>query len=134
YRARLWDELESIGKSTRFPERYRKQELLARSALVAAPAWDNRLDSVVYIGKQATTFRMKKGTIYFYKCRIKNLDEWFLAVSGLQPENAAQVGSSMALLEVADKPLNYKESVVLQQEKLLRKARYKSRMRAMYED
>lgn len=134
YRARLWDELESIGQSARFPERYRKQELLARSLLMAAPAWDNRLDSIVFLSKQATTFRLKKGTIYFYKCRIKNLDEWFLAVSGLQPENVSQVRGSVALLEVADKPMDSKESVASQQEKLLRKARYKSKMRAMYED
>lgn len=134
YRAKLWDELAEIGYSSRFPERYKKQELMARSALMASPAWDNRLDSVVYLGKQATAFRLKKGTVYFYKCRIKNVDEWFLAVSGLQPENPSEVRSAVALLQVADKPMDAKEPLELQQEKLLRKAQYRSRSRMQYEE
>ncbi len=43
YRARLWDALESIGQSERFPKRYRKQEMLARSELMASMDWGNRL-------------------------------------------------------------------------------------------
>ncbi|MGE7774504.1 TraB/GumN family protein [Chitinophaga sp. NPDC101104] len=134
YRAKLLEELENIGQAARFPERYRKQELLARSALMATPAWDSRLDSVVYVGKQSTTFRLKKGTVYFYKCRIRNVDEWFLAVSGLQPEKESDVWSEMDLLHVNDKPMDPKIPVAEQQDRLMRKARYKARVRAQLEE
>lgn len=134
YRARLWDALEEIRQLERFPKKYRQQELLARSELMAAMDWGNRLDSVVYLGKQATTFRLKKGVAHFYKCRVKGTNEWVLAVSGLQPERPADVGTVIPLLEMADKPMDEGSSVAAQQEKLLRRARYKSRTRMQYEE
>lgn len=134
YRTELWEELEKIDQSARFPERYRRQELLSRSVLMTAPAWANRIDSVVYIGKQATTYRLKKGVVYFYKCRIRNQeDTWHLAVSGLQPEDPKKMTTKLGLVEVSLEPMDVKAPIATQQEKLLRKARYRNRERPVYE-
>ncbi len=62
------------------------------------------------------------------------MNEWVLAVSGLQPANPSDVRTTIPLLEVADSMYDNKTPLVQQQEKLLRKARYKTKGRAQYEE
>ncbi|MES2849520.1 MAG: TraB/GumN family protein [Bacteroidota bacterium] len=103
-RGKLFAELEEIKKLDKFPAKYKTQADMARSYLLMDKNF-NKVDSVVLIGKQPAAYKHKKGTVYFFKYRVKKDDDWKIGISGLQPENENEVSSNDDLCSMTDKKL-----------------------------
>ncbi len=103
-RGKLYKELVRIKKEALFPARYKTQADLARSYLVADKSY-NKIDSVVLISKQPGVYKNEKGTVYFFKYRVKKEDEWKIGISGLQPEKEKELSSNNYLTSMTDKKL-----------------------------
>ncbi|MEP7109829.1 MAG: TraB/GumN family protein, partial [Ferruginibacter sp.] len=104
WRGNLFSRLEQIKKLNKFPARYRTQLDMARSYLVADKDY-NKVDSIVFAGKQRSAYNGKKGFVYFFKYRVKKEDEWKIGMSGLQPENSHEISSDCNLAVMTDKKL-----------------------------
>jgi hypothetical protein len=104
YRGKLFTALEDIKRLDKFPVAFKTQIDLARSYLVEDKGL-NKIDSIVPVGKQPAAYYNKKGTVYFFKYRIKKDDEWKIGISGLQPENEKEVSSDDKLASMTDKKL-----------------------------
>ena len=120
YRGRLYSRLEKAKRLDKFPAQYKNQIDLARSYLVEDKDLD-KIDSVVFLKKQLTAYPGKKGTVYFFKYRIKKEGDWKIGISGLQPENEKEVSSDDALTTMTDKKLKPDEPIDDQLQKQLRK-------------
>jgi hypothetical protein len=103
-RGRLYDELDAIKRLDRFPLKYKTQVDMARSLLLMDKSFD-KVDSVILVGKQITSYETKKGVVYFFKYRVKKDDDWKIGISGLQPENESEVNSDNNLSTMTDKKL-----------------------------
>ena len=100
--------------------KYKHQLDMARSLLLDDRGYD-KVDSVVFIKKQVTGYRDKKGVVYFFKYRVKKEDDWKIGISGLQPEDETAVGSDDHLTSMTDKKLKEDEPMDEQLQKLLKK-------------
>lgn len=127
YRVLLWQSLNDIHRLDKFPASWKKQEAVAKSVLYSNIPYNTKLDTMVMLGKQHTVHRFKKGTVYLYKYKQKEDDEWYLALSGLQPDDEKQSSANQALTEFTniiyqtDKPLGEQFT------KVLRLVKYKNR-------
>ncbi|MEO6731482.1 MAG: TraB/GumN family protein [Ferruginibacter sp.] len=104
WRGHLYSRLEKINKVNKFPLRYKTQLDMAKSYLVADKDY-NKIDSIVFIGKQQEVYNGEKGFVYFFKYRIKKGDEWKIGISGLQPEKVEEVSSDNRFAVMTDKKL-----------------------------
>lgn len=129
YRVALWEALEEIQRLDKFPKAYKKQESIARSVLYGMVDYNTKIDSVVLLGKQHTTHRFKKGTVYLYKYKQKEEDAWYLGISGLQPEDEKQSSSNESLTQLTDIRYDADKSVPEQFIKVIRQVKYKNRYR-----
>lgn len=129
YRVTLWEALQEIGQPDKFPKAYKKQESIARSILYNEVEYNTKLDSVVLIGKQHTTHRFKKGTVYLYKYKQKEEDAWYLGISGLQPEDEKQSSGNGSLTQLTDIRFDAARPVPEQFIKVIRQVKYKNRYR-----
>jgi hypothetical protein len=87
YRYELFTDLRKIKQSGKFPELYNNHLDLGRSALLDKKSY-GKPDSVVYLDRLKTSYKGKKGFIYFYKVKSKKDDlTWKLATVGLVPED-----------------------------------------------
>ena len=120
FRGRLYTRLEKAKRLDKFPAQYKNQLDLARSYLVEDKDYD-KIDSVVFLRKQYAAYPGKKGTVYFFKYRIKKEGDWKIGISGLQPENEKEVSSDDALSTMTDKKLKPEEPMDDQLQKQLRK-------------
>ena len=120
FRGRLYSRLEKAKRLDKFPAQYKNQLDLARSYLVEDKDYD-KIDSIVFLKKQQATYPGKRGTVYFFKYRIKKEGDWKIGLSGLQPENEKEVSSDDALSTMTDKKLRLDESMDDQLQKQLRK-------------
>ena len=120
YRAKLFAKLEKVKRVDKFPLKYKHQLDMARSLLLDDRGYD-KVDSVVFIKKQVTGYRDKKGVVYFFKYRVKKEDDWKTGISGLQPEDETAVGSDDHLTSMTDKKLKEDEPMDEQLQKLLKK-------------
>jgi hypothetical protein len=93
---------------------------MARSLLVGENEYD-KLDSLVFIAKQVTGFKGKKGWVYFFKYRVKKDDDWKIGISGLQPLNEKEVSSDDDLVTMTDKKLKKDEPQEEQLQKQLKR-------------
>ena len=121
YRGPLYTALDSIHHTEKFPVQYKTQLKLARSYL-----FDDykKVDSVVYLSKQTASLDDKKGTVYFFKYRLKKDDDWKIGISGLQPKDLKKVSSNTSLTEMTDKNLKEDEPVNSQLQEQLKKILY----------
>jgi hypothetical protein len=103
-RGKLYAALEDAKQLNKFPAKYKTQEDMARSFLLMDKSFD-KVDSVVLMGKQKTAYKNKKGTVYFFKYRVKKDDDWKIGISGLQPENETEVNGDDKLSSMTDKKL-----------------------------
>jgi len=103
-RGKLYSELVKIKKEELFPVRYKTQADLARSYLVTDKNYSN-VDSVVFVSRQPAAYKSEKGTVYFFKYRVKKEDDWKIGISGLQPEKETALSSSNDLTAMTDKKL-----------------------------
>jgi len=108
YRSRLYVKLERIKRLDKFPEKYKNQPDIARSFLVTSKNY-SKLDSVVLIKKQASSYLNKKGVVYLFKYRVKKEDDWKMGISGLQPENEKEIFTDSRLTSMTEKKLKKDE-------------------------
>lgn len=104
FRGKLFSALEEIKQLDKFPAKYKTQVDLARSYLVMDKGY-SKIDSIALMGKQAAGYYAKKGTVYFFKYRVKKDDDWKIGISGLQPENESEVSSNDKLSTMTEKKL-----------------------------
>lgn len=119
-RGKLFTALEKIKRLDKFPATCKTQVDLARSFLVADKGL-NKLDSIALVSKQPAAYDNKKGTVYFFKYRVKKEDDWKIGISGLQPENEKEVSSDDKLSSMTDKKLKDDKSEQEQFEEQLKK-------------
>jgi uncharacterized protein YbaP (TraB family) len=87
YRYDLYSDLKEMKKLDKFPAMYNNHLDLGKSALLSEKSYD-KPDSLVYADRISTTYKGKKGYIYFFNYKMKKDDlNWKLAVVGLVPEN-----------------------------------------------
>ena len=103
-RGNLFTKLEKINRLDKFPLKYKTQLDIARSYLLTDKNYA-KIDSVVFISKQIAAYSEKRGTVYFFKYRIKKEDDWKMGISGLQPENMKEVNSNDKLCFMTDKKI-----------------------------
>ena len=85
YRFRLYTDLKDMQQLEKFPAKYNNHIELGESALASRASY-NRPDTIAYIDRLATTFKGKKGFVYFFKYKNKKEDvSWKLATVGLVP-------------------------------------------------
>ena len=119
-RGSLFTKLENIKRLDKFPEKYKTQLDVARSFLLAKKKYPS-IDSIVFILKQPAAYNEKKGTVYFFKYRIKREDDWKIGISGLQPENIHLISSNDKLCFMTDKKIKEDQPTIEQfQEQLKR--------------
>lgn len=122
-RGRLYNELEEIKRLDKFPSKYKNQVDMARSYLLMEKSF-NKIDSVVLVGKQPAAYNNKKGTVYFFKYRVKKDDDWKIGISGLQPENENEVNGDNKLSTMTDKKLKEEKPADEQYQEQLKKILY----------
>jgi hypothetical protein len=104
YRSMLLRKLEDIHHAGLFPEKYKKQDLIARSLLL------NGSEKTVFSeikpeGKTLVNVKGKQGYVYFFKYKIQKDDDWQIAVSGPQPENLKLVNTDNTLTSLTNEKL-----------------------------
>jgi hypothetical protein len=119
-RGLLFEKMERINRLDKFPLQYKTQLAMARSFLVADKNYAS-LDSIVFVAKQTTVYDKKRGTVYFFKYRVKKQDDWKIAISGLQPENIKEVNSNDKLSFMTDKKIKEDTPVMEQFQEQLKK-------------
>ncbi|MDJ1484074.1 TraB/GumN family protein [Cytophagaceae bacterium YF14B1] len=120
YRALLYTKLQSINRLDKFPKRYASQELIARSLLYQQRGYNTTTDTLVFINKQVTGYSLKKGYVYFYKYKKSENDEWYIAISGLQPLNEKQIDTEASLVRMTEKKIRKGKPLTEQFAKALR--------------
>jgi len=133
YRSKLYSELDGIDKLNKFPAKYKNQLDIARSNLLSERSYA-KADSIVFISKQPATAYKEKGTVYFFKYRIKKDDDWKIGISGLQPENPDSVSTDewQSLTTMTDKKLKEDEPIDEQLQKQLKKVLFASHNSGRY--
>jgi uncharacterized protein YbaP (TraB family) len=87
YRYELYADLKEMKKTEKFPAMYNNHLDLGKSSLLRLKSGD-KPDSLVYADRISTTYKGKKGYLYFFNYKMKKDDlNWKLAVVGLVPEN-----------------------------------------------
>lgn len=119
-RGSLYKELSAIKKLQFFPAKYKDQQDLARSFLLADKNYD-KIDSIVFIDKQYAGFEHRRGTVYFFKYRVKKDDDWKIGISGLQPVDSTEVSGDSRLANMTDKKLKTDKPVNEQLQEQLKK-------------
>lgn len=108
YRSRLYVKLEKIKQLDKFPAKYKNQEDIARSFLVTSKNY-SKLDSVVFIKKQAAAYLDKKGMVYLFKYKVKKDDDWKMGISGLQPSDEKEIYTDSKLTSMTERKLKKDE-------------------------
>jgi len=103
-RSPLYQGLTAIGRINRFPRRYRTQEDIARSLLVAGHG-ANEFAEIRLIDKQPTQYKETKGWVYFFKYKINKDDDWQLGFSGIQPLDRKEMSTDNSLVLLTGKKL-----------------------------
>jgi uncharacterized protein YbaP (TraB family) len=119
-RARLYGLLEEAKQLDKFPAKYRNQPDMARACLLRG-RYEDKIDSVVLLGKQTARGSDSSGTVYFFKYRIKKEDDWKIAMSGLQPTDSTKINTDNQLVSMSDKKLKEDEPLQEQFDKILKK-------------
>ena len=104
-RGLFYQGLTDIGAQDRFPRKYRSQESMARSLLVASHGTDD-FAAIDLVDKQAAQFKQTKGTVYFFKYKINKEDPWMLGLSGIQPADHNNVSTDAALVVLTGKKIH----------------------------
>ncbi len=120
YRGTLYTGLEKAKRPDQFPAKYKNQADLARSYLMADKDYD-KVDSIIFLKKQPAAYLDKKGTVYFFKYRVKKEDDWKIGISGLQPEDENKVSSDDKLVSMTDVKIKADEPLDDQLRKQLKK-------------
>ncbi len=128
WRAKLYKSLKSINKLNRFSAKYNNQVDIARSVLITDKK--NGVDSIALLTKYFTTYKSKKGWVYFFKYRLKKGDDWKIGISGLQPENIKLVSIDDKFALMTDKKLKEGKLQAPQLQEQLKKLQFTFRKSA----
>ncbi|HEV2481943.1 MAG TPA: TraB/GumN family protein [Puia sp.] len=104
-RATLFQGLTDIGQQDKFPKKYRTQEHIARSLLVAGHGNDD-FAAIELVAKEPTQFKQTKGIVYFFRYKITKDDPWMLGLSGIQPEDHKDISTEPSLVVVTGKKIH----------------------------
>ena len=89
YRSELYEDLEKMKKTDRFPRQFKNQPAITKSLLTKTLTNYDKIDTIIYLDKLPVLYEHKKGYVYFYKYkRMRDDVAWQLASVGLQPEKA----------------------------------------------
>lgn len=126
YRSRLYEDLKLANHLAKFPEAFKNQKDIARSILKTQFGAYEKMDSLVFIGKQPATYKDRKGFVYFYKYRRMRDDvSWYLASVGMQPENMKEIDTeSNEFTMKNDRKLEQNKSEQEQVKKMLKEILY----------
>ncbi|RAJ02476.1 uncharacterized protein YbaP (TraB family) [Chitinophaga skermanii] len=128
YRMELYRALKGIGRVDKMPAKYTKQDEIALAILYANIRSYDNIDTIVYLGKQQTTYKFKPAIVYFYKYKKNKLDAtWYLATSGIQPVNTKEINDNEQLTNFTNTMLDEKKPLGEQFYKALRKVKYRYR-------
>lgn len=108
YSSKLYTKLEKAKRSDKFPAKYKDQLEMAKSFLLADKNYA-KVDSLVFIKKQATSYSDKKGVVYFFKYKVNKDDDWKIGISGLQPEDERNIYTDDRLTSMTDKKIKKDE-------------------------
>jgi hypothetical protein len=103
-RGPLFQGLTDIGREEVFPRQYRTQEYIARSLAVSGHGADS-LAAIEFVDKEPAQFRLKKGSVYFFKYKINKEDDWQMGLSGIQPQNRRDISTDPGLVVLTGKKL-----------------------------
>ena len=103
-RSPLYQGLAAINCLDRFPRRYRTQEDMARSLLVAGHG-NSELAAIRLIDKQPAQFKATKGWVYFFQYKVNKDDDWQIGLSGIQPNGHKDISTDAALVLLTPKKL-----------------------------
>jgi hypothetical protein len=104
YRGILLKKLEAMHRSDLFPEKYKKQDLIAR-ALLLGDSGKKEFSDIQTEGKKLVSIKGKKGYVYFFKYKLQKDDEWQIGISGLQPEDLKTVSTNRVLASLTNEKL-----------------------------
>lgn len=104
-RSMLFQGLAKIHQQGKFPKKYRTQEDIARSLLVAGHGTDD-FAAIELVAKQPTEFKQTKGTVYFFRYKITKDDPWMLGLSGIQPGDHKDISTEPSLVVVTGKKIH----------------------------
>ena len=102
--------MQEINHAYLFPAKYNRQQLVARSLLLADPGKTRPFD-IKPEGKTLVNLKGKKGYVYFFRYKLQKDDDWQIALSGPQPENLTEVSSDDELTSLTNEKLNNSNSV-----------------------
>lgn len=127
HRAPLYYKLRSVGRLDRFPKKYNSQEAIARSLLYQQETYNSQTDTIQYLNRQVTGYNLKRGYVYFYKYKKPDTDDWYIAISGLQPLNGKQIDTDATLVRLTDKKIRKDKTVSEQLARTLREMKLEGR-------
>lgn len=130
YRSELYDDLEDMKKTDKFPHQYKNQLAIAKSLLTKSLASYDKIDTLVYLDKLPVSYEHKKGYVYFFKYkRMRDDVSWQLASVGMQPEKSDQVDVDNDDFTTAedDRKLDNDKPVKEQLQKMLKEMLYARR-------
>jgi uncharacterized protein YbaP (TraB family) len=104
-RSALYQGFSDIGVLDRFPKKYKTQEAIARSLLVASHGTED-LAAVELVNKQPAQFKQTRGSVFFFKYKINKEDAWQLGLSGIQPVNGKDISTDASLVVLTGKKLH----------------------------
>lgn len=104
YRARLYTMLNKINKTSLFPAKYKKQELMAKSLLLNDRRFKEFAD-IQMVRKTVLQLKGVKGNLYWFKYKLKANDDWKIGMSGLQPLDMKEVNTTAQIAKLTDKKL-----------------------------
>jgi uncharacterized protein YbaP (TraB family) len=94
YRADLYSALVDCKKEKLFPDKYKTQELMAKSILISSGYTSGNIDSLILINKLQVNQPKYKGWVYFFGYKKNKDDDYKIAMCGLQPLDLSKVNSN----------------------------------------
>ena len=89
YRSELYDDLEKMKKTDKFPHQYKNQLAISKGVLIKMLNSYDKIDTLIFLDKLPVTYDHKKGFVYFFKYKRMHDDVvWQLASVGPQPEKS----------------------------------------------
>lgn len=127
YRQPLYVKLRAVQQLDKFPKKYVSQELIARSLLYHQEDSHIEADTLVYLSRQVTGYNLKRGYVYFYKYQKPDNNDWYIAVSGLQPIHEKTIETNGTLVRLTEKKIKKGQSLSEQLSKTLRELKLEGR-------
>ncbi|RFM28660.1 TraB/GumN family protein [Deminuibacter soli] len=113
YRSDLYAILEKEKQTALFPAVWKKPEAMARSQLLSSHNMA-KFNAVELMGKQLVRVKQEEGYVFLYRYKLKQQDNWMIALSGLQPKDGVSVSSNTMLVRLTGKKV--KPGILLQEQ------------------